>query len=252
MRSSTYLIHDNRSRPFKVIITDKRVDIYNSDNTDKKSIQSIECESIFIGKSPLNKMTKFSGGFGNEFDGNSILLHIDNLNYIYIGCEIYLFKAFSKIVEYVSPVGNNDVPYPYAIDDCKNIYLLLEHVVLANNIKLNILREKEPELDVYNYFYNARLLTDDMGIFPPKKSEQIYRNINKFILGDEIYTLTYTPQPNEEYDRLISEFGKMYIIDTLSHRIEYTKEMYIELMNSFGESKSFKPIDSLIIMNERL
>lgn len=60
-------------------------------------------------------MTRFSGGVGSKFDGNSILLHLDDLRYVYIGSEIYEFTAKEEITKYYSPIGNNDVPYPVAI-----------------------------------------------------------------------------------------------------------------------------------------
>lgn len=72
---------------------------------------------IFIGKSYLNEMTEFSGGYGDKFDGNSILLKIPSNTkhrYAYIGWEVFEFTTDEPITKYVSSVGNNDVPYPYA------------------------------------------------------------------------------------------------------------------------------------------
>lgn len=72
---------------------------------------------IFIGKSVTNKMTSFSGGHGEKWDGNSILLRIgntDEFRYVYIGTEIFEFVTEEEITAYVSSVGNNCVPYPYA------------------------------------------------------------------------------------------------------------------------------------------
>lgn len=72
---------------------------------------------IFIGTSPYNMMTDFSGGHGDKFDGNSLLLRIGNLEehrYLSISGNIYEFYTDEKITKYVSSVGNNCVPYPYA------------------------------------------------------------------------------------------------------------------------------------------
>lgn len=93
------------------------------DNYDDESIlftnKIVEYEplEIFIGKSPINKMTKFSGGYGDKWDGNSILLRIGTRNefrYVHIGTRIYEFVISEQITKYVSSVGNNCVPYPYA------------------------------------------------------------------------------------------------------------------------------------------
>ena len=55
--------------------------------------------------------------------------------YIYIGSEIYSFTTGNgkenAIVKYISPIGNNDVPYPYAISG-KYTYLMIEDVILDN------------------------------------------------------------------------------------------------------------------------
>lgn len=105
-------------------------------------------ERIFIGKSPLNGMTKFSGGHGPEFDGNSILVKQSSGLYVYIGENISSFLPMAEIVDYISPVGNNDVPYPFAVDVSGNFYLLLENVVIRN------LPDKAKD-DPYCHYYES-------------------------------------------------------------------------------------------------
>jgi hypothetical protein len=72
-------------------------------------------KQIFIGKSPLNKMTKFSGGHGKRWDGNTILLHVKGNQYVFICDKIMEFNASDEIYEHISPVGNSGVPYPISI-----------------------------------------------------------------------------------------------------------------------------------------
>lgn len=79
----------------------------------------LQCEplEIFIGKSSLNQMTEFSGGHGEKFDGNSVLLrvgHVGEFRYVYVGTCMFEFVTDEPIINYVSSVGNNCVPYPYA------------------------------------------------------------------------------------------------------------------------------------------
>ena len=121
-----YYTHFNGGRPFIVYIK-KDVCIYSNseyDDSDKNSIQyeSIVPEEIFIGTSPKIKMTEFSKGYGKKFDGNSILLNIKNYKYLFVGEKIIEFTTKKdKIIDFISPVGNNDVPYPCALGE-KYIY----------------------------------------------------------------------------------------------------------------------------------
>lgn len=101
---------------------------------------------IFLGKSLKNKMTEFSGGYGAWATGNSILLWIKDNQYVYIGESIFRFRSLSKIVKYLSPVGNSGVPYPYAIDYEGRYYLMIENVVVEN-IPRGFKR------DPYDYYY---------------------------------------------------------------------------------------------------
>lgn len=98
---------------------DETPDEFSYERNMTELIKHYEAIEIFIGKSTLNMMTEFSGGHGPEWDGNSILLKIgqtDNTHtYASIGTCIYEFTTTEPITEYVSSVGNNCVPYPYAV-----------------------------------------------------------------------------------------------------------------------------------------
>jgi hypothetical protein len=72
-------------------------------------------KQIFIGKSPVIKMTKSSGGHGKRWDGNTILLHVKGNQYVFICDKIMEFNASDEIYEHISPVGNSGVPYPISI-----------------------------------------------------------------------------------------------------------------------------------------
>jgi hypothetical protein len=135
----TYFTHSNFERPYLIYIKNNDVVIYdksenfiiNSSLYDRNYnnnkwmyinlVKQYKVNKIFIGKSPLIKMTDFSGGHGKYFDGNTILLLLNNNNYIYIGDGIEKCKINDNIKKYFSFVGNNDVPYPMAIGE-KNIY----------------------------------------------------------------------------------------------------------------------------------
>lgn len=129
-------------------------------------------KKIYIGKSPKNNMTEFSCGHGKKFDGNTILVDMGNNEYVYIQAAVEWFKSLASIVRYVSPVGNDRVPYPFAVDSKKNYYLL-GYGVYITNVDENVYlsppkckgcatpkKEKASE-DPYWYF-------DDLGEKSPK------------------------------------------------------------------------------------
>ena len=106
-------------------------------------LKDVEPQAVFIGKSLENSMTIRSRAYGPQFDGNAILLKRSGLVYTFIGNEIYSFLSFDEIEEFKSPMGNNLVPYSYAVDASGRHYLFLEELVL----------EHVPSAEPYHYFY---------------------------------------------------------------------------------------------------
>lgn len=167
-----YFIHNNYEKPYLVYIKNNKSPIYiyhvpgnyNDTYLCKKNINpkdkfywayiqlalKIIPKKIFIGKSPKNKMTEFSKGYGKYFDGNTILIKLKANKYIFIGASIYIFTTDYEIIKYVSPVGNNDVPYPYAIDIKNNYYLMLDSVIIPKNSMINY---RKSNFDPYDYYY---------------------------------------------------------------------------------------------------
>jgi len=88
-----------------------------------------------------------------SFVGNTILLKLSEKQYIYIGGEIYRFDVITgdKITAFFSDVGNNDVPYPYAVGE-KYIYILMEYAVAIEKSWFNM---KESIYDQYYLPYNV-------------------------------------------------------------------------------------------------
>ena len=248
--TQTYHMHDNGSRPFKVIIKGNQVEVFkeSDDNVSRDRVYEtfpryiFRVNDVFVGNSPQNKWTKFSGGFGPAFNGNSLLLHLGFRVYVFIGWEICSFRALYPIVEFVSIVGNNDVCYPYAVDDHHNYYLLTENVVLKYHDKL--LQQMSTYDNPYEYYYHYNLITSDLGISPSRLPIiPNFSGISEFYIGTDQYMLRYTTKPNKEYNRLVSQFDP-YIwykgTDGVSHTI--TKEDYIILMKDFGTYNHFEPL----------
>ena len=144
-----YFIHDNGGIPYVVYISKTMVYVYriqkntylppNKDDFNHPDYKNYHNEIVFkqkyknvyIGKSPLNEMTKISGGYGPSFDGNSILVHVKKNCYVFIGSQIYQFNIenYDNFIKFESPVGNNDVPYPYIVGE-NNLYSLIGKKVI--------------------------------------------------------------------------------------------------------------------------
>lgn len=89
------------------------------------------------------------GGSGGNV-GNTVLVHVKGTEYVYIGESIYSFKAVEAIKSYVSDVGNNDVPYAYALDG-KYTYLLIGSPVRVptSEVRPDAGGDDETPFDVY-------------------------------------------------------------------------------------------------------
>jgi hypothetical protein len=167
-----YYTVDNGGAPYKVLINDEldniKVDIHKLERGcgyTSEPIYSCSPKKIFIGKSIINKMTIFSGSLDkDEWDGNSILFCIneEEKQYVYVGECIYSFTSEADITEYYSPVGNSCVPYPYAIDQKGNYYLMIEDAIIANNADMEEL-EKNNE-DPYTYYYNYNCISKNFAM----------------------------------------------------------------------------------------
>ena len=74
---------------------------------------SFEPKHIFIGKTNVCEKTEFSAADNkDEFDGNTLLLECEDNENVYIsGLEIFKFKTDDKIIDFISLMGNNMVPY---------------------------------------------------------------------------------------------------------------------------------------------
>ncbi len=232
-----YFTHDNGYRPYLVYVGKNEIFIYehNEKNNDDITYTQFVAEyknvtKIFIGKSPLNKMTKFSNGYGKKFDGNSVLVELRKHTYIYIGEKIYKFITTNPITKYISPVGNNDDPYPYAVDSNNNYYLMLNTAIITSI-------PSKYKSDPYEYYLTLILMTPDEA-FTPAHEPLIknYDDIKEFYIGTGKYTLTYSPTPDNEYDRLKKTFKKnLYIKKLDNKKYKLTKPSFITLMNNFGK-----------------
>jgi len=170
--SKTYKTHDNYLRPYIVEIQEKKVSV--SKNMDEQELVDGEyivipkqskhlftktADEIFIGKKSPNGY--YDGLKPSKSVGNSILLKIGS-TYMFIGHEIYEFKPIDgdSIVKYYSNIGNNDVPYPYAIGKT-HVYIMLDRVA----VKKSYFDMKQ---EIYKQFYYDSNIRDCLNGFGDK------------------------------------------------------------------------------------
>ena len=63
------------------------------------------------------RLTEISGALNNpNFDGNAVLIKFEDSKYLYIsGPENFEFRTSDKITAYISLMGNNKIPYVFAL-----------------------------------------------------------------------------------------------------------------------------------------
>lgn len=153
----TYLTHDNGGNAFVVDLYPKEAivgqieyDANDQPTRGKKSVR-IPYKKIFIGDKGLD--AKYNACcYHPGHKGNSFLFEQRPGVYVHVGVEAFRFqtRGGERILYYYSPVGNSDVPYPYAIGE-RHTYFLLEsdHVTVPNYL-LNLRR------DGYGQLYDLR------------------------------------------------------------------------------------------------
>jgi hypothetical protein len=156
-----YYPHDNNAR--HILVEDypalSKVIVYaktqkDSKTYDKKLLET-KYSDIYFGK-PTNQLLK-DPRYSYE-KGNSILVKVMQGKYLFLGDEIFLFATKNKeeIVQFVSPTGNSDVVYPFAIGD-KYTYILLDKVYIANDT----LDPANPH--IYDQYYKADSLRQQLS-----------------------------------------------------------------------------------------
>jgi hypothetical protein len=168
----TYLTHDNGGRPFEVEDFGGHVKVHDriwqrgtNGNTETylrgKTLLNTPYETLFVGKDTTSEDKKQTA---DEFgDGNSILIQISKTKYIFVGDKIYSFSPVKgdTIRSYFSPIGNSDVPYPYALGGT-HTYIMLDAVAIPNEL----LDLKD---DIYEqwYFEGRKKRCDKSGLKRP-------------------------------------------------------------------------------------
>jgi hypothetical protein len=177
-KRNVFFVHDNGGRPFMVRVGNKnervmanhkyKVEIWKEsprffiDEADlghdyenawvyTELVTTYKALRVFIGKDRRH----FLSTQNLSHKGNSILLQVGKHRYVYIGDEIYEFDTADNILSYVSPVGNSDVPYPFAVGE-ENVYFMLDKVSVPIKA-FPPLERKEDVYNLYRPFYDFNL-----------------------------------------------------------------------------------------------
>lgn len=222
----------NGSKPYKIIIsTDNFIKIYDNNNM---LILEKQANKVFVNTPP------------NTF--NTLLIEVADYTYIYVGDKIFTFMSYNQIVEYNSPIGNNMVPYPFAIDNKGWIYLLVYQVVIMS-IPIKFLS------DPYDYYLNYGLknicLTPTSAMFNHPPIITNFQNIEKFFIGENQYVLSYCPFADQVYDQITSIFDSDLSIELIDNtRILLNKSKYIQLMKDYEFETGIYKFDYFSILHK--
>ena len=151
-----YIIHYNDGRPFKVIAKKEKIEVFTfKDSTDNYEdlVYDINVLSInnFLGLWPGFDASECAAYARDH--GNTVLIQETKTSYIYVGANISQFETDDEILDYLSPLGNSDVPYPVAYSR-KYVFFMLD------NMYVNKDQLKTPALlinseKIYAEFYGA-------------------------------------------------------------------------------------------------
>jgi hypothetical protein len=149
----TYKTHWNTWTPFFVKVSGKKVLIEKNSQKDPEAkpllqpVATVEADKIFLGHPSTHG--------GEEFELGANVLIKRKTDYVFVGKDVYSFKTMrgDEIIQFFCDIGQNDVPYSYAVGQ-RYTYLLTENA-LVNNMQIP---------SMYSLFYRgAKALKNESG-----------------------------------------------------------------------------------------
>ena len=227
----TYKIRNNGSRPYKVTVDDfnKKVFVYKQLDEEEKQytthpILEYHYKNIFIGKSFEN----------SKYDGNTILIDLGHNIYVSIKRDISVFKSLYPIDTYFSQVGNNEIPYPYAVDTMGNIYLVIEKIILKEYTK-------DKCGDPYRTYYSIR----DIRSF--EYNSNLYDLDGKINYDNVQYHFTHTMKPLSSWKRIKTEYETISYSNSIGNIIPLTQELYCEINDNYSKYRNFEYLKMITV-----
>lgn len=168
---STYYIHDNGDRPFAVTVAQRArkqfvtvkslTNIPSGSDSEHGGFEPEESEYDHVVFENLQVQRVYKDDEDAEEENCAMLLQIKGDHHMFVGREIYEFHTDGEpLMFFRSNLGNNDVPYPYAVSR-SFCYLFLENVLVRNETLISSDEEDEEldlaelygELDPYDLYY---------------------------------------------------------------------------------------------------
>ncbi len=180
-RTKVYKILDNGGYPFIAEVTASRIQVFRQrydeatdDYTPTKKLLDLAYDRLFVGDNAASQKNYAPKGM---WPGNSLLVKTGD-EYIYVGSDIYSFKARDgeEITHYYSPVGDSQVPYPYAVGK-EYVYFMLDRKTVSKALL-------DPKVDAYGQFYGWTV-KDEALKREIDKSKKVFRSktIHKMTFG---------------------------------------------------------------------
>ena len=156
MPIQTFWTHDNGGRPFRVVTDGRHVDVFERSHPGWQT-RPMDYQTHVASFADVVVYAPAWGTGKHRADGNSILLQVsaepDELAYVYawIGDSIWHFGTSEPIESFHSPIGNNDVPYPYGLGEA-HVYLIAERVAVPK--RLYPADTDWSQVDPYDVYYD--------------------------------------------------------------------------------------------------
>lgn len=228
-----YYIHDNGGRPFIVQITNDptlHLRVFTTrQKTDGEFISHREVYNTDATCVFLDDETNV--GFDPRFYGNTILAEIASHRYVWIGNRgIREFTARAPIIQFTSPMGNSNVPYPWARDAVGDYYLMLDDVIIRDRDS-NQLRS-----DPYSYYYANNIInTNGNSILAG------YQHVEDYGTEDSHYDLCHSTN----YDWIRTRHGRCnwWIVKGTGMQIPLSADDEIQLMEGAGKYAGYSKLN---------
>eukprot|EP00386_Alphamonas_edax_P007605 GDKI01025328.1.p1 GENE.GDKI01025328.1~~GDKI01025328.1.p1 ORF type:complete len:342 (-),score=47.67 GDKI01025328.1:13-1038(-) len=187
-RESLFWVHDNGGKPFLLRITPRVFAVYRKPHGASESaiVQQIEGEDrsgehiayadqdfsclygqeiewdhpskyTLLAAEPSSYVRCFVGDHDSKTHphfgiGNSCLIEVEPRQWLWVSVTVQAFTTTEDIHEYHSPIGNNDVPYPYAISDT-HTYFLNDNGKVPNTLMTDT---HHPDVQAYRVLWNIQ------------------------------------------------------------------------------------------------
>jgi len=134
-KGNRYEVHNNGARPYTVedFPSKKHVVIYKNEYDDndvksQKEVAAFKYVNLWTSSPKSNQ-------FGEWEKGNTVLIQKDNSTFMVVWYDLIDFRLEpgDSVEEYMSYIGNNDVPYAWIIGKSR-VYLLNEYVSVEKSL----------------------------------------------------------------------------------------------------------------------